>query len=140
MPVHCVVGMAGSGKSHYLKEWALKGWLVFDDIRKCEWAQLPEARKAAELGHQVMISDVEFCTELGRDELMGKLPVSIDQWICFANDPEQCRANCKRRAREKPERRKSLARELERIDFLAARYTVPENAKLIDVYRPPAEA
>lgn len=140
MPVHCVVGMAGSGKSHYLKERALEGWLIFDDIRKCEWAQLPKAREAAANGEKVMISDVELCTKDGRKELERELGVPIDRWVCFANDPVQCRANCKRRAEENPKRREWLARELARIDYLTARYTLPENSKLIEVYRPDCEA
>jgi predicted kinase len=135
-----VAGLPGSGKSTYLRELELVGWLKFDDFKANaigNSSTFQNARRFEELveclrdGRRCVVSDIDFCKTDSREEaeriLRARVPNLELAWCFFANDEEACETNAKRRNRT------SLPRDLAKLKEYSEVYNIPEAATIRDV-------
>lgn len=115
-----VAGLPGSGKSTYLNRLS-KDWVVLDNMNTDWDGSIQRIKDAWNAKQRVAVSDIMFTLDDWRRKLFNALHKPI-RWVYFENNPEQCRKNCEFRGR------KSLARELEMIQWLSPNYDPPIEA------------
>ena len=139
-----VVGMPGSGKSTYLQRLKDDGKIVefYDDyqgrshdnrpepeLSKCYTPLLAHLKK----GETVAASDIRWCKEpdlhLFVAAVLRVAPEAEIEYHYFQNDPKQCKANVRRRAREG-----HVEHELGMIDDYSKKYKIPV-VKTLEVYK-----
>jgi predicted kinase len=136
-----VMGLAGSGKTHHLPRFKREHDAKFmqDSFMKeshRHYTPIPCSRHYGNLivalrsGHNCLISDSVFCKQESREELVEVLqlhtPGTEIKWICFENNPTQCRKNVIASKRE-------VERRLKHIDDYKDKYTYPEGVTPIPV-------
>ncbi len=90
-----VIGLPGSGKTTWVKDFAEPEALVFDDIVT---GQVKDLIQALEKGKHCYVVDPNLCDPTVRNIAVGVLPVgTTTSFVYFENNPEQCKANVKRR-------------------------------------------
>lgn len=137
-----IVGLPGSGKSHYIKGLTEQdNFSVFDDFySKAEESKIESSVYYDDLieildkGGKCIISDIVFCQKNRLDEIKKFInencKVEFDLKIhFFKNDPENCRKNIIKRGVEK------INGEISFIESNGKNYLIGEDAdKIIDVY------
>src|SRR5437016_2437846 len=123
-----VIGLPGSGKTHYLRHVAgYTGARDFDDFKANAFNDNPDfrsARRFGELladlwrGRDCIISDIDFCRPESLSEaelcIQGDAPPgTVIERRYFAPDRDQCIANVTLRAKEG---NRDVAREIGNID------------------------
>src|SRR5437879_1556954 len=103
-----VVGLPGSGKTFHLprlkQEYNAK--YLRDSFKKNAFhgsSWITSSRHYVDLighlrdGHSCIISDIDFCKMEAREEAVEAIRYHVPdveiRWICFENNPEQCRKN-----------------------------------------------
>jgi predicted kinase len=137
-----VVGLPGSGKSHYVQRLrtSCAGVCAEDYMANSHnnSARFVDSRYYVDLvrdlreGQDCVIADIEYCDSWRRAEVeevvRREAPAATIEWHCFQNDPQQCRANVDRRGRASAENEKR------KICELSAKYQIPLGAKVIPVW------
>jgi len=125
--VFLVVGLPGSGKTHYAKGLAAsRGAPLYDDVSKHH----PDIKCLIPqfLEHQVcVITDPQLCVP-GAQEYAKKIfsEANIEvEWICFENNPEACLRNADKRER-------NVAVD---IRVLTSLYQIPFGASVLPVWQ-----
>lgn len=116
-----VVGLPGSGKTHYARSLGHE-WTLIDDPESP--ADLPD-----DFAHDVVITSPHFCREVSYqfilNEIQTRWPGITVETVFFANDPDACLLN----AATRPHKPVS-----EFIRFLSKDYDPPADA--MPVWRP----
>ncbi len=86
------------------------------------------------------MADIDFCITESRGEaehrLHAALPGIKPRWLFFENGPVACKANI----RDRPDRPAEMREwELKYVDDNAARYKIPQDTKVLPLYRKPAD-
>ena len=93
----CIVGLPGSGKTHYANQECSKtGGIVIDDI-----SGLGQLKSAFVDNEYIYITDPHFCISQLRDNA-AKMILSLGEnieikWVYFENSVEKCLNNVKHR-------------------------------------------
>jgi hypothetical protein len=139
-----VIGLPGSGKSHYVRALrasyqgvCAEDYMAYSHNDSPRFAQ---SRHHADLvrdlrnGKDCVIADIEYCDTSRRVEveqdIMRNVPGVLIEWHCFENNPSQCELNVDRRGRG------NAGEEKQKIWHLSGKYQLPPNAKLIPVWTP----
>lgn len=139
-----VVGMPGSGKSHYIRgQQPLFSGVCSHDYMANSYGHSPrftDSRWYADLvrdlreGKDCIIADIEYCDTWRRaevEEVIRRDVLGVEiEWRFFENDPANCDANIERRSRSSVEVEKRNIRELSR------KYQVPTGVIIIPVWAP----
>jgi len=138
-----IIGLPGSGKSHYIKNLVAYGEIekehVYDDFHANAHNNSSEVTASQHFiplieslknDKNCLVSDIVFC----KNERMEALKNTIVELCeielhCFENNPMQCKKNIAIRARE------SANKEMSLVDSLTCEYQIPKRAKLITVYQ-----
>ena len=137
------MGLPGSGKSYYLKRLRNDGtvrWICedfhADAYRDSE--HVVDSRHFAllveNLQHGLVcgVADIAFCNPVRLQEFLNEIrtrvPKAEIKFHCFKNDKTRCVENVEHRARASVESEKGL------IEKFSPIYTIPEGAKILDVY------
>jgi hypothetical protein len=137
-----VVGMPGSGKSHYIREQQpqFPGICVHDYMsnshghspRFTDSRLYPNLVRALRDGKDCLIADIEYCDTWRRVEVEEVITRDVPgleiEWRFFENDPAKCEANAERRARS------NLAEEKRKIRDLSRKYQIPPEAIILPVW------
>jgi predicted ATPase len=119
-----VVGLPGSGKTHFAQGLARQGWHMVDDITNVN--QLP----AAQPGLRVVITDPNFCAP----EILAAARARCAQEyhtvhvVFFENNPVKCLTNVAHRADGR--RVTDLIHRLSRI------YQIPDDVQPLKIWQP----
>lgn len=129
MNITCVVGLPGSGKTHFAK--GLPGMnMIVDDPDHLH--QLPNPGDLAQVPYMnLVIVDARFCVTDARwmaHELLHKRYSVHADWIYFENDPSQCLANVA--ARQDGRAVTGF------ITHMSKMYVIPPDSVVVPVWRP----
>jgi hypothetical protein len=141
-------GLPGSGKSHHVSRLpqteGIRSDRIWDDYHaesRDDTHAIDQSRhfsdvlKSLRAGDTCAVMDVWFCTpghvELASDFFQQLVPDLVVDVRYFANDPEACALNAVSAGRS------DTADRLRLIESLAQRYSPPDGARLIPVYRRP---
>lgn len=132
MRVEVIVGLPASGKTHLIREMkkleVYRDFLVIDDVDEVTYPLLMEGLQRRE---SLIIADSYLCSTAARkacERLINKSKPEYIGWTYFSNDKEQCLINSRRE-----ERRGKKVEGL--IEFLSDQYSIPKEAKEIEVYK-----
>jgi len=140
-----VVGMPGSGKSHYIEKHKshYPGTCTQDYMRNSynNSIHFTDSQHYDKLvlnlrnGNDSIIADIEFCDTWRRVEIEEVIRRDVPgveiEWRFFENDPAKCEANAETRARKNIDEEKKKIRELSR------KYIVPPGAIVLRIWEPP---
>jgi hypothetical protein len=142
-----ILGLPGSGKTHYLLDLAARtGAAFFDDFKKDAFRDDPAFGSARRLGELLadlwterdcLISDIDFCLPESLQEaeawIYGNAPpgTTIERRY-FAPDRDQCIANVTARATRE---NRDVASELGDIERYLKTYVVPQGYEPLPVWR-----
>lgn len=132
MKITVIVGLPGSGKSHYGNSLSFSiGHLFFDDcVTDLEVWEAAEACILA--GQDCILADPGFCIDRQKKKLLDKLatlnPNAQIEFIYFANEPDICAENVSTRTDGRAVS-KRFAYDLSKW------YTVPAGVPTIPCYR-----
>ena len=125
MKVTCVVGLPGSGKTHWAQ--AQPHSHVCDD--PAHVSELPSVDWLIQNNQDLIITDPWFCDDEVRHSCESHIRrlygVSPD-WVFFENDPAQCMQNVK--LRQDGRQVRSM------IVDLTKRYQIPDRSRVLRVY------
>lgn len=130
-----IIGLPGSGKTTLAKQLAKqRGWRFTDEMAKREGKQ--QGRRVLTLlsklnrGYPCITTSLDYIDPVYLDLLVHVIPVERDEieFIYFANEPEACKANVRRRNLNRAYYTCDL------IDRLAKTYEPPAGA--IPVWKP----
>ena len=141
-----VIGLPGSGKSHFIKVLAEQTKAqLFDDYKANaigDCSLFPFSRKYIELinflreGRDCIISDIDFCREIAQREAQLCLEALVSDieilWICFENNPSQCKQNVYLRATYTP---RDVNSEINNIHRYSQEYHTPRGANIVPVWK-----
>lgn len=119
-----VVGLPGSGKTHYALGLQAQGWLMVDDIT--DLSDLPPAQP----GLRVVITDPNFCVTSVRQAaqaVCAQIYHTVD-CVFFENCVTKCEVNVAHRADGR--RVQGLLRSLSRI------YEIPADVQPLQIWQP----
>jgi predicted kinase len=139
-----VVGMPGSGKSHYIRglEPQFPGVCAHDYMANShgDSPRFTDSRlyddlvRALREGRDSLIADIEYCDTWRRVEveevIRRDVPGVEIEWRFFENDPARCEANAARRGRV------GVSEERRKIRALSRKYQIPPGAIVIPVWAP----
>jgi predicted kinase len=139
-----VIGLPGSGKSHYVHELrgSCQGVCAEDYMASSHnnSSRFTDSRHYADLirdlrdGKDCVIADIEYCDTWRRvevEEVVARdVPGVTIEWHCFENNPTQCNANVDSR------NRKNAEEEKKKVRHLSQKYQIPFCAKVIPVWTP----
>jgi len=121
--VICMVGLPGSGKTHYANLSSADDVLIIDDIK--DQKELPDP----DVYRLIIITDPSWCKSSVREAanaaLASKYSVNIN-WAFFDNDPESCIKNV--------EYRNDGRKVINLINELTKIYTIPEGCLSVPVW------
>jgi hypothetical protein len=135
--VTVILGLCGSGKSHYLKNMS--------NVEPFEEGAWPDNRKewkrfldTLAMGKDCGVIEIAYITEDGRDELVrlvgGRYPDTNFEWICFKNDLATANWNCL----NDPERPRDRAEgNVAQNNCWTHQYTIPKGAVVHDIFKIP---
>ncbi len=136
-----VVGLPGSGKTHWLRINESNPELVFDDFHANAFEnshlfqcaqRFPELLVKLNEGYHCYVADIAYCLQNRRQEaeayLINIIPSLSIFWIFFANEPEKCKANVKL------DKNREVAKRLRKIDEFTTDYTIPVDVRPIDIF------
>ena len=140
-----IAGLPGSGKSRWMEcNTPLADFFVADDFMAHAFGDVGKFTYsrwyfplvfALRAGRNAVISDIAFCDVERRREAEKVMLDAIDKlvyrWVFFTNEPELCRKNIERRAREEG---RSLEKPLEALEQWKRRYSIPANADVVPVF------
>lgn len=124
-----IVGLPGSGKTHYGRRLAEENdYTLIDDPD--DFAEVERVLYSSDKG--VVVTDPRLCwtdyRKLAEEELIRLDPAISIEWVFFANDPEQCLENCYTRAD---------GRKVDKfIEYASMNYVIPPSAFVRPVYKP----
>ncbi|MBI1877489.1 MAG: AAA family ATPase [Chloroflexi bacterium] len=136
-----VVGLPGSGKTFNLPRFKKEHNAEYlrDSFKKNAFHDsgwITNSRHYVDLisqlrnGNNCIIADIDFCREEAREEAMAAIQYHVPgvevQWICFENNPDQCRKNV-------ISSKRAVEGRLPRIEEFTKLYTYPPEALLIPV-------
>lgn len=129
MKITCIVGLPGSGKTHYAK--GLPGVnMIVDDLDHL--SQLPNPEDLAQVPYMnLVIVDARFCSTEARwraHEYLHTLYKVHADWIYFENDPAQCLVNVT--ARQDGRAVTGF------ITHMSKTYVIPPDAQVMPVWQP----
>jgi len=128
--VRFIVGLPGSGKTHYAKEHPLG--LLFDDPAVSS-DTFDAFKTAVKSGQDVTITDVYMVESIAR--VLALITVMVwnqdadIEWLYFENNPEACIANVLRRNDDR-------IVSTEFVTEASKHYDVPDYVKLLPIYTP----
>jgi hypothetical protein len=139
-----VVGLPGSGKSHYIKSPKTHSTSVVAEDYMADshnhGSCFTDSRHYDQLIHDLrhgkdcIIADIEFCAKSKQEEVEKEVrkcvPGVTIEWHCFENNPQQCAANVEQRSRN------NAGEEKEKIHRLSRIYHIPNGAKVLPVWPP----
>ena len=112
-----VAGLPGSGKSTLVRKLASEENIHVDhqfaDLYRDPDKNLPEAREFIRKAEPIIIADIAFCGEEGRNKMYEDLQITSDdvEWHCIEKNVVQCLLNCvQRRHFHAPEKYKNGGR------------------------------
>lgn len=123
--VVCVVGMPGSGKTHYANSQSNATTFIVDDIRDIN--ELPENG----VYERIFITDPFFCITSTREKADIYLSGKYDsvEWVFFENNPERCILNVRYR---------NDGRLVDRfIQYLTHKYEIPNGVVPMTIWQNP---
>lgn len=137
-----VVGMPGSGKSHYIREQQpqFPGVCAQDYMANSHGhaPRFTDSRFYTDLVHALregmdsLIADIEYCDTWRRvqvEEVIRRDVPGVEiEWRFFENDSAKCEANAERRSRS------NVAEEKRKIRELSRKYQVPPGAITMPVW------
>jgi hypothetical protein len=142
-----VAGLPGCGKTTLRGELERQGYRVFDDYKACAHENSPRFWNSRHYDHLLQLlregarcaaADIDFCHAEARTEaertLRDQFPSVRLEWRFFANDPDACEANIRRRNRE------HLDRDLRKMREYSAIYSIPPGAVILPVVRADASS
>lgn len=124
--VIAIVGLPASGKTYYARQLETQnpGSILIDDPRNWEEIRTVIAGFKTKT---FIITDPWLCLDRNRvlaESKLNKLGFKVE-WIFFENDPQACKANDYRRE----------TNSISDISWFSSQYTIPENAKVIPVWK-----
>lgn len=130
MQITCVVGLPGSGKTHYVRNHMhVTDWLVDDPLHLY---MLPDPEGLApQLVSTLWICDPYFCIQDVRHKaelILCDHYAVCPSWVFFENDPEACMRNVTHR--DDGRKVRGL------IHALKSRYQIPTGATVLPVWQP----
>jgi hypothetical protein len=134
-----VVGLPGSGKTHYVERQGKEhGYVAVSDVYQNNWERWTRVVEAVKQGQDIIIDGALFTEPDGMatlSERIRKLPVAVEvEWRFFEADKNACLVNILRdmilkEGREYHGRLRSFFRR-------APGYVVPDGATILKVYKP----
>lgn len=132
MLVYIIIGLPGSGKTHYGKALSIKTGLPFFDDCATDIEVSDAFEQSIASGQSCIVADPGFCIDAVKQKLLDKLNESptpvFREFIYFANDPDTCAKNVTNRV-DGREVSKRFAHSL------AVWYTVPKDVTPIPCYK-----
>src|SRR5215831_12425247 len=139
-----IAGLSGSGKTRYIDSLrdSIPGVIADDYSGRARNPDFTQSRhfvdllRALNAGNDCLVCDISFCRAARRAEfeaVIRRSAPSVEfEWRFFANEPDLCLQNVRRRARMNvgPEERSILE--------LAPAYEIPTAATILPVWRPPS--
>ena len=139
-----VVGMPGSGKSHYIREQQpqFPGVCAHDYManshghspRFTDSPLYTDLVRALREGKDSLIADIEYCDTWRRvevEEVISRDVPGVEiEWRFFENGRAKCEVNAETRARS------NVAEEKRKIRDLSRKYQTPPGAIIIPVWTP----
>ena len=137
-----ITGLCGSGKTRYIKgvRGSIPGLIADDYMAHAHGPRLSDSRyfvdlvRALNAGQDCLVCDIAFCRPRQRtdlEEVIRRAAPAVEfEWRFFANDPERCLQNVRRRVRL------HITREEESIRELSPQYLIPGGAMVLPVWQP----
>ena len=141
-----VIGLPASGKTSYARSLLagrphyedIHHWLYYRDqhIRDGE-DRFGRFLEDLQAGRPFVIDSVEMCERAVRQRFVEEYLSSLHalDWLCFENDPGQCKSNAQALEHRGEGHRVHRLREIDRVTPL---YDIPAEATVRPVYRPDA--
>lgn len=126
MDIILVIGLPGSGKSHFLKSFSTDLYNICDDIKTLDDLPNPKENKNLVIAcptfcfPRVLISATNY---LGLRYLGSQI-----KYFCFENNPEKCLKNI--------EYRNDGRMVKEAIFIMSKFYEIPENSTILPIWQP----
>lgn len=126
-----LVGLCGSGKSHWASTHGPPGCIYFDDSA----SKYPALRQALLSGTDCIVEEVSLCRAEHRDYVMALLSDVPDldiQWVYFENDLDSANHNVTHRTNKGNARQHRIYNERLHID-----YSIPPGVVALPITRLP---
>ena len=140
-----ITGLCGSGKTRYIRtiRASIPGLIADDYMTRAASPRFIDSRFYVDLvrtlnaGKDCLVCDIAFCRPGQRAAFEAVIrpcaPAVEFEWVFFANEPELCLQNVRRRARIK------VGAEEQSIRALSRHYQIPGSATVLPVWRPAPE-
>ena len=126
----CVTGLPGSGKTRWARDVWLNqgGFYRVDDPKTLR--ELPDRKILMQLGKNLLIVDPHLCdpvTQAACVKFLHKKYGVTPEWVCFENDPVQCKLNVLKR--------NDGRQVMGMIHMMSQVYVIPPGALVLPVYK-----